>query len=167
MSCGQCTSWSASYVVRSLGFGGFAEGENPWELHEVTAVRYSSGFRLLRPCCVSSLSLASLLSPSMWSVFVLLANHIQLSGHVPVFLQILHSLSQTFFSHVSYSVPLASIWRSHVTEAAGRCMSCYVRHLPMNRDNSYADALELLGGDKDPRVVSPSDVSRTSGFATE
>ena len=45
---------------------------------------------------VQCLSFASLPSP-------------QLSGHVPVFLQIWHSLTQTFFSHVSYSVPLASI----------------------------------------------------------
>ena len=50
--------FTLSFVRRAQpGAVGLAEGKKPAELHEVTAVRYSSGSRLSRPLCVSSVCL--------------------------------------------------------------------------------------------------------------
>uniref|UniRef100_A0A7S1AZ59 Globin domain-containing protein n=1 Tax=Noctiluca scintillans TaxID=2966 RepID=A0A7S1AZ59_NOCSC len=45
------------------------------------------------------------------------------------------------------------VWRSRTTEAAGRRVNYYIRHLLLNKDNSFAPALEWIAEFKDPRVV--------------
>ena len=91
----------------------------PWKLRRPRVRSLRSSTRLLQSAtpvflvflvlfvCLC-LFLASLPSPSTWSVCELLVFQIQLSVRVPIFLQIWHSLTQTFFSHESHSVPLAS-----------------------------------------------------------
>ena len=45
-------------------------------------------------------------------------------------------------------------------------MHFYIRHLPLNKHNSFADALEWIAELKVPRVVLPYDMSRTGGSST-
>ena len=46
-------------------------------------------------------------------------------------------------------------------------MNCYDRHFPLNRDNSLADALELIAEFVAPRVVLLSNMSRAGGSSSE
>ena len=46
-------------------------------------------------------------------------------------------------------------------------MNYYIRHLPLNKDNSFADALEWVTEFEDPWAVLLSDMSRASRYSTE
>ena len=45
------------------------------------------------------------------------------------------------------------VWRSRTSEPAGRRVNFYVRHLLVNKDNSFAPALNWIAEFRDPRLV--------------
>ena len=53
-----------------------------------------------------------------------------------------------------------------VSEVTGRRVCYNIRHLPLNKDNSFANALEWTADVKVPRVVLQSNMSLTSISST-